>query len=77
MQLHTCREEPWVDHDGIAALATQVPAALWEHHEHTGGEHLVTDPDWPDHDPHVAADIVAASRSWLSRLDHVDQAVVR
>lgn len=77
VQLHTCRDDSWIDHDGIAALATQVPAALWEHHEHTGGGHLVTDPDWPDHDPAVAAGIVAASRSWLSRLDHVDQPVVR
>lgn len=77
VQLHTCREDPWIDHEGIAVLARQVPADLWEHHEHPGGGHLVSDPGWPDHDPAVAEDIVAASRSWLLRHDRLGQPVVR
>lgn len=67
LQVHTTRDDPWLDDAAVAGLAARVPPALWEHHEYPGAGHLVTDEDWQDHDPQVADAMVTAIRQWLPR----------
>lgn len=67
VQVHSTRDDPWLDGEAIAGLAAAVPATLWEHHEYAGAGHLVTDEDWQDYEPRVADAVAAAVRRWLPR----------
>lgn len=67
VQVHTTRDDPWLDGGAVAGLAADVPAALWDHHEYAGAGHLVTDEDWQDYDPRTADAVAAAIRRWLPR----------
>lgn len=69
VQLHTCDQDPWIDHEGLDAFAAAVPASLLEHATYPGSAHLFTDEDTDDHDPQAAEQVFVAAARFLEHVD--------
>lgn len=71
LEVHGQADDPWFAEDRGAA-DDLVEVSSGRSVVHDGAGHLALDPDAPDHDPVLAAEVTKDLLAFLDRLDHGD-----